>query len=35
VEEYREHARELIRAPDLLGVDLQEIRLTRHGIARR
>jgi hypothetical protein len=35
VDEFRAHARELIAAPDLLGVDLTRIRLTRHGIARR
>jgi hypothetical protein len=35
VEAFRENARTLIRAPDLLGTDLQQIRLTRRGIARR
>jgi hypothetical protein len=35
VDEFREHARELIRSPDVLGADLQQIRLTRRGIARR
>jgi hypothetical protein len=35
VEEFRGRARELIRAPDLLGVDLTQVRLTRRGIARR
>jgi hypothetical protein len=35
VDEFREHARELIRSPDRLGADLQQIRLSRRGIARR
>lgn len=32
---YRDHMRERTSAPDLFDVDLTEIRLTRHGIARR
>jgi hypothetical protein len=35
VEDFRDRARKLIRAPDLLGVDLRKIRLTRRGIERR
>jgi hypothetical protein len=35
VEDFRDRARKLIRAPDLLGVDLTKIRLTRDGIERR
>jgi Family of unknown function (DUF6683) len=35
VEDFRERARRLIRAPDLLGVDLTKIRLTRRGVERR
>jgi NAD(P)H-dependent flavin oxidoreductase YrpB (nitropropane dioxygenase family) len=35
VEDFRERARKLIRAPDLLGVDLTKIRLTPRGIERR
>jgi hypothetical protein len=35
VEDFRDRARKLIRAPDLLGVDLTKIRLTRRGIERR
>ena len=35
LEDFRDHARELIAAPDLLGTDLAKIRLTRRGIARR
>ena len=35
VADFRNHARDLIRAPDLLGVDLTRVRLTRHGIERR
>ena len=30
-----EHARKLIRAPDLLGIDLTKVALSRKGIARR
>jgi hypothetical protein len=35
VEDFRDRARKLIRAPDLLGVDLTKVRLTRRGIERR
>jgi hypothetical protein len=35
VEDFRDRARKLIRAPDLLGVDLTKIRPTRRGIERR
>ena len=34
VEAFREEARRLIASPDLLGVDLTEVRLTRRGIVR-
>jgi hypothetical protein len=35
IERVREYARELIREPDLLDVDLTQVRLTQRGIERR